>query len=357
MTLDGCSGHPSTPPLAPGLVSWLPRTPGSTSRVRLLRSAAKTFCPLAEISMPGTVERRQQIEQLIAENETLEQRLAELQRDPAPSPTEIRDDQRAYHDWYARAQHYVQDGERNTFRDMYEGGQFIRRISAFLTALLEINSFHDPSDKNSITPKWAHPFSDTCLPALVKQRQILAQALHETTGVDSVLNELATVFRRLPEFISALGAAANPNVRAPTVGNERDLQVLTDGILRLLYRNVLAEDAVPKKSGARRRRCAAPRGASRAALSLGGPLARARRQTDSFPQISQGSCVTQPNAAGRRPRSRLSSSRPPRQWRPLRAVACDRLRRPLTRRPLPRTRHLSDRRTGLARPAMIYGKM
>jgi REase_DpnII-MboI len=200
--------------------------------------------------LPGTVERRWQIERLIAENEALEERLSKWQRDPAPSPTETRDGQRAYHDWYARAKHYVQDGERDTFCDMYEGGQFIRRISTFLAAPLEEGPFYDPSNKDSIIPKWAHSFGDTCRPALMKQRQILAQALHETTGVDSVLDELAAIFRRLPEFISALGVAANPNVPAPTVANERDLQVLTNGILRLLYRNVIPEDAVPKKSGA-----------------------------------------------------------------------------------------------------------
>src|SRR5216683_23313 len=41
---------------------------------------------------------------------------------------------------------------------------------------------------------------------------------------------------------------------------------------------------------------------------------------------------------------RLSRSRPSGQWRPLRAVACDRLRRPLTRRPLARVCRLHGER-------------
>ena len=43
--------------------------------------------------------------------------------------------------------------------------------------------------------------------------------------------------------------------------------------------------------------------------------------------------------------NQLSSSRPPRQWRPSGpSLACDRLRRPLTRRPLARSRRLPGRR-------------
>jgi REase_DpnII-MboI len=199
--------------------------------------------------LPGTAERRTQIEHLIIENEALEERLASWQENGSPSHVEIRDGQRAYHEWYARAQKYVQTSQHGSFVDMYEGGQFIRRIKAFLTAPLEAGKFHDPENAE-LFPKWAQPFSDTCLPALVKQRQILAEALHETTAVDSVLNELATIFARLPEFISVLSIAANSNVPAPSLANERDLQVLTEGILRLLYHNIVAEDVVPKKSGA-----------------------------------------------------------------------------------------------------------
>src|SRR6266568_290376 len=82
-------------------------------------------------------------------------------------------------------------------------------------------------------------------------------------------------------------------------------------------------------------------GASRAALSLGGPLARARRptRTDAF----RSAVLTgAPGLALRRVRPSLaivqfvaSVSRAA-----LRAVACDRLRRPWTRRPRPRISHL-----------------
>lgn len=198
--------------------------------------------------MPGTVGRRSQIEELIAENEELEEQFSKWQQDPTPISAEIRDGQRSYHDWYARVRCYVQPNEVDTFRDMYEGGNFIRRISAFLVAPLEINKYYDP--ESPILSKWAYPFAETCQPALARQRQILVQAIHEMTSADSVLDELATIFRRLPEFIAALEVEGNPNVPAPTLINERDLQVLTNGILRLLYRNVIAEDAVPKRSGA-----------------------------------------------------------------------------------------------------------
>jgi hypothetical protein len=195
-------------------------------------------------------ERRQRIEGLITENELLEERLAVWQSSGESSASEIRDGQRSYHDWYARAQRYVQAAELDSFRDMYEGGQFIRRIRSFLTAPFESSPLYDPDKVNSFAPRWAQPFNDTCRPALIKQRQLLAQALHETVGADAVLEELAIFFRRLPEFIDSIRAANNPNVQAPTVTRERDLQVLTNGMLRLLYRNIIAEDSVPKKSGA-----------------------------------------------------------------------------------------------------------
>jgi hypothetical protein len=70
---------------------------------------------------------------------------------------------------------------------------------------------------------------------------------------------------------------------------------------------------------------------ARRAQPLGGPPG-ARRPQPARPQTKSGSHDTLPWYSGhsRLPRSRLSSSQPPRQWRPYGPVARDRLRRPLT---------------------------
>lgn len=200
--------------------------------------------------MSRSAERRRQIDRLLIESEELEDRLAKWQTESAVTDAEIRQGQRAYHEWYARAQSYVSVNERDTFCNMYEGGQVIRRIKAFLTAPLEVSQLYDPSNGVAFMSKWAQPFDATCLPSFVKQRQLLTQVLYETTGVEATLAELAEVFRRLPDYIASLESASNPNTPAPVVASERDLQVVTDGILRLLFRNVIAEDPIPKKSGA-----------------------------------------------------------------------------------------------------------
>lgn len=203
-----------------------------------------------EAGLPYTAERRQEIEQLITENEALEQRFAKWQQQDNLSEAEVRDGQRRYHDWYARAKRFVPKADRDKFCDMYEGGQVIQRIRGFLTAPREESIFYDPSEPNPLVGRWQNTFETTCLPALLTQRQVLTQALHETADVNTVLNELSAYFGRLPDFIGVLRAESNAEVAPPNITNERDLQVLVHALLRLLYRDVRPEDSVPKQSGA-----------------------------------------------------------------------------------------------------------
>lgn len=200
--------------------------------------------------MPGVAERRREIEALITENEGLETRLSKWQQEHTITGAEIQAGQRQYHDWYARAKLYVPAAELDKFRDMYEGGAIISRIKAFLTNPRELNSFYNANDPNPLIDKWQYPFASTCQVALVVQRQILIQALHEVADVSAVLDELSTVFKRIPDFISTLLLESNPSVAAPVIGDEKDLQVLIHAILRLLYSDVRPEDPVPQKAGA-----------------------------------------------------------------------------------------------------------
>lgn len=196
------------------------------------------------------MERRQQIESLIAENEELEQRLSKWQDKENITEPEIHGGQRQYHEWYARAQAYVPSAGRDRFRDMYEGGNFITRIRGFLANPREPNSLYNADEPNPFVGKWQYPFESTCQPSLVVQRQILTEALHEVTAVSPVLDELTSVFNRMPDFISTLRIASNPSVPPPSIANEKDLQVLVHAILRLLYPDVRAEDMVSQYAGA-----------------------------------------------------------------------------------------------------------
>jgi hypothetical protein len=200
--------------------------------------------------LPGIAERRQAIEALITENEEIEARFSKWQQDDDLTDAEIQLGQRQYHDWYARAQAHVPAAEVEKFRDMYEGGRFISRIKAFLVNPLELNGLYNPGESSPFIDKWQKPFGSTCQGELVAQRQILMEALHEVSDVSAVLDELSTLFKRLPDFIATLGLASNPSVPAPMIKNEKDLQVLVHAILRLLYPDVRPEDQVPQKAGA-----------------------------------------------------------------------------------------------------------
>jgi len=90
-------------------------------------------------------------------------------------------------------------------------------------------------------------------------------------------------------------------------------------------------------------RCAAPGPASRAGLCLGRPARRTPGHIPCGPQIRIAHVSRWLRAHGRHRRLRLSSSRLPRPWRPPN-VACNRLRRPLTQRPLARVWRLRRRR-------------
>ena len=126
----------------------------------------------------------------------------------------------------------------------------IHRIKAFLANPHELNGLYKPDEPNPFVDKWQNPFSATCQQELVVQRQILIQALHEVANVSAVLDELSTLFKRIPDFIATLRLAANPSVPAPEIENEKDLQVLVHAILRLIYPDVRPEDQVPQKAGA-----------------------------------------------------------------------------------------------------------
>ncbi|HWU33114.1 MAG TPA: hypothetical protein VN108_09575 [Marmoricola sp.] len=85
--------------------------------------------------------------------------------------------------------------------------------------------------------------------SLAGQRHILAQAMSQTSSISNVLDELADYFSRLGDYVATLQRHSKPRVPAPLIEDEADLQALVDAMLRLQYRDVRAEDAVPQHAG------------------------------------------------------------------------------------------------------------
>ena len=194
--------------------------------------------------------RREQIEALLAEAGDLEDRFRSWQEsDPPPDAVDVRNGHRAYMDWYTRALNLVPDGNREQFIDMFEGGQVISRIRGFLSNPLARNPFYDPSQPSPILDPWQHPFDRTFRDNLVVQRGILVGARNAEADISAVLDQIAEVFRRLPEYLATITRAANEHVPAPTIEHETDLQTVVLAVLRLMFDDVRAEDPVPQAAG------------------------------------------------------------------------------------------------------------
>jgi hypothetical protein len=201
--------------------------------------------------VPNSIIRREQIERLLETAERFEDHWATWQLDDGPpAPTDVRQAQREYQDWYSESLTLIAEEARVQFRDMYEGGSFTPRIKAFLSSPLERNPFHDPSEPNPLIGPWQHPFDRTFRDNIVVQRGLLVQALHAVADGAEALQQLVAIFRRLPEFLAVLRHAKSDNVPEPVLTNERDLQVLVHGLLRLLFDDVRDEDPVPQQAGA-----------------------------------------------------------------------------------------------------------
>ncbi|HCT75147.1 MAG TPA: hypothetical protein DGT23_00840 [Micromonosporaceae bacterium] len=200
--------------------------------------------------MGETGKKRAEIEQLLEELDQLSSTMGEWQKAGAADPEDIQDTERRYVRWYARALKVIPDSELAKFKDMYEGGNFITRVKAFLAGPLDTSPIWNPDEPSPFFPKWKYDFADRPRASLGTQREILIHALHEAGEIGKVLDELSFVFRRLPELLDQLRRSNNPNVPLPNIENEKDLQDLVHAILRMMFKDVRAEDFVPQQAGA-----------------------------------------------------------------------------------------------------------
>ena len=170
--------------------------------------------------------------------------------DPPPSADEVRSGHRTYMGWYTRALNLVPDSVREQFMDMFQGGQIITRIRGFLTDPLAQSPFYNPDEPSPLIDQWQNPFDRTFRDNLTVQRGILVGVLNTEADVLPMLNHLADIFRRLPEFLATLRNGRNERVPAPRIEQEVDLQTVVFSILRIMFDDVRAEDPVPQAAGA-----------------------------------------------------------------------------------------------------------
>ncbi|MEU5160156.1 hypothetical protein AB0G74_11175 [Streptomyces sp. NPDC020875] len=197
--------------------------------------------------------KRAEIDRLINESYEIESLLAQWQEREFATQVELRAGQEKYQSWYARAIPLVSESVRAEFKDMYEGGMVIKRIKSFLSRPLEINQFYDPASTESIFPKWSHLYSTTFQDSFHNQRALLQAEIYAVAEPSTVLAEIASAFSRFPNFLQALQNSTKPNVPAPKIEKEEDLQVLVEACLRLMYEDVRPEDFVPQRAGGRSR--------------------------------------------------------------------------------------------------------
>ncbi|MGW7350013.1 PD-(D/E)XK nuclease domain-containing protein [Streptomyces sp. NPDC054784] len=198
--------------------------------------------------------KRAEIERLVEESHEMESAVSVWQARETVSDEELRRERDRYQSWYARATSMISEQTaREKFRDMYEGGMIIGRVKAFLSGPLDENQFYDPGNPDSPFLRWSHPYETTFRPSFHEQRSLLQRETYAVAEVAPTLTELAEAFARFPNFLQALRSSGRPNVPAPHIGNEADLQVLIGACLRLMYEDVRPEDYVPEYGGGRSR--------------------------------------------------------------------------------------------------------
>lgn len=203
--------------------------------------------------MPVTANHRTQIENLLDESHEIEQIIAAWQASESTTPKEIRTGQSRYQAWYARALPLIPEPQLAQFKDMYEGGDFIKRIRSFLAAPLALNDFYDPNTPSPFVNRWRHPFDTNFVENFHTQRGILQSLIYAVADVSPALDVLAEVFARFPDFLQILQNSGRHNIPSPRVEEEVDLQVLVHACLRLFYDDVRPEDYVPEYGGGRSR--------------------------------------------------------------------------------------------------------
>ncbi|MFJ4090006.1 hypothetical protein ACIPYS_00335 [Kitasatospora sp. NPDC089913] len=200
-----------------------------------------------------TVDRRAKIEELISESHEMERDFSAWQVAGELSADDLTAGAQRYVHWYYRALDLIPDAESEQFRNMYEGGSFVKRIRAFISSPLQVNELLAAGENIPESFKWLHPYQKSFAESIGIQRSILAAAIYGRVEVAPVLDELATYFSRIPEYLRTLSLSGRDRVVAPVISDEKDLQALVHALLKLHYDDVRPEDYAAQHAGARSR--------------------------------------------------------------------------------------------------------
>lgn len=155
-----------------------------------------------------------------------------------------------YQTFYARALQVLPPEFHEQFRDLYEGGVFIKRIKSFLESPDSVQQLFDPKQEDSPFGYWQHPFESTFHSSILEQRQVLIlakQTLAESTWTQEI-DLVERIGRGLPQIIDAL-QRRHANRPAFEINDEYDVQDLLEGVLRAVFGDVRPEDPSPTRAG------------------------------------------------------------------------------------------------------------
>jgi hypothetical protein len=155
-----------------------------------------------------------------------------------------------YNAWYARALAVLPDEFHEKFRDLYEGGTFVKRIKGFLHSPATPSALWNAEQQSGLFPYWDVPYETTFHSSLLEQRQLLtlARQKNEEASWAADLALVEQVARGFPALADGLrhryGRRAALEVR-----DEYDVQDLVGGVLSMLFGDVRREDPSPIHGG------------------------------------------------------------------------------------------------------------
>jgi REase_DpnII-MboI len=190
------------------------------------------------------------LDQLIAQIDTLDERASRIQgdRELLVDRSEINSLVADYQDFFARALQVLPPELHDEFEDLYEGGNFVKRIKTFLEAPDAVNPFFE--ENASMFSYWQHTYEETFRSSILDQRQLLTTA--KQALVESTWNlELELVERLGRGFRALVDALQRRHDDRPPfeVNDEYDVQDLIEGVLRAIFGDVRREDPSPTRAG------------------------------------------------------------------------------------------------------------
>jgi hypothetical protein len=193
------------------------------------------------------------LDELIERTDSLDERASRVQGDRKllVGRQEISGLIADYQSFYAKALQVLPPEFHEQFRDLYEGGFFIKRIKSFLESPDSVHQTLDPEQQEeSLLGYWQHPFESTFHSSILEQRQILTLA--KQTLADSIWSQeielVERIGRGLPQMIDTL-QRRHADRPAFEVNDEYDVQDLLEGVLRAVFGDVRPEDPSPTRAG------------------------------------------------------------------------------------------------------------